>query len=90
MELTNEAPDYVIFPFSANFIHLLNQNIFLRSLFICLWCPKFIGLASRPMSPEGRESVLVYNRKSKKWSSPTITDLPSVDRFLEGTTPAQW
>lgn len=101
MELTNEAPDYVISPLSANLIHLWNQNIFLRSSFICLqftfmpyskklWCPKFIGLASRPLSPEGRESVLVYNRKSKRWSSPTINDLPSVDSFLEGITPAYW
>lgn len=55
-----------------------------------LWCPKFIGLASRPMSPEGRESILLYNRKSKKWTSPTINELPSVDTLLEGITPAYW
>jgi len=41
------------------------------------------GLASRPMSPEGRESILLYNRKSKKWTSPTISTLPSVDTLLE-------
>jgi len=41
------------------------------------------GLASRPMSPEGRESVLVYNRTSRRWTSPTISDLPTLDTFLE-------
>lgn len=41
------------------------------------------GLASRPLSPEGRESVLVYNRTSRKWISPTISGLPTVDTFLE-------
>jgi len=40
------------------------------------------GLASRPLSPEGRESILVYNRKSKKWSPATV-ELPTVDKFLE-------
>ena len=55
-----------------------------------LWCPKFIGLASRPLSPEGRESVLVYNRTSKRWISPLLSDLPSLDTFLEGITPAYW
>jgi len=39
------------------------------------------GLASRPLSPEGRESVLVY--KNNKWSSPTISGLPSLDAFFE-------
>ena len=35
MELTNEAPDYVISPFSANLIYLSNQNIFLFCLYVC-------------------------------------------------------
>ena len=55
-----------------------------------LWCPKFIGLASRPMSPEGRESVLVYNQTSKRWLTPTASDLPSLETFLEGITSAYW
>jgi hypothetical protein len=53
-----------------------------------LWYPKFIGLASRPMSPAGRESVLVYNQKNMRWTSPTIRDMPSVETFLQGITPA--
>ncbi|GFG37268.1 hypothetical protein Cfor_10961 [Coptotermes formosanus] len=40
------------------------------------------GLASRPLAPEGRESVLVYSRDSKKWTS-TPNGLPSLDTFLE-------
>lgn len=40
------------------------------------------GLASRPMAPEGRESVLIYSRASKKWIS-TATGPLSLDTFLE-------
>lgn len=43
----------------------------------------YVGLASRPMPAEGRESVMTYNRANKAW---IVSDwLPSVDTFLEGT-----
>jgi hypothetical protein len=37
------------------------------------------------MAPEGRESVLIYSRASKKWIS-TATGPLSLDTFLEGIT----
>jgi hypothetical protein len=45
----------------------------------------YVGLASRPLPPEGRENILTYNRVNKSWA---ISDewLPTVDKFLEGIT----
>lgn len=43
------------------------------------------GLASRPMPPEGRESILTYSLVNKSWVS-TSDWLPSVVEFLQGIT----
>jgi len=43
----------------------------------------YVGLASRPLPPEGRESLLIYSRVNKSWSS-SQNWLPSLDKFLEG------
>lgn len=43
------------------------------------------GLASRPVPPEGRESILTYSQVKKSWLS-TSDWLPSVDEFLQGIT----
>lgn len=40
------------------------------------------GLASRPVPPEGRESILTYSQVKKSWLSSSDW-LPSVDEFLQ-------
>lgn len=44
-----------------------------------------VGLASRPMPPEGRESILTYAKVNKSWVTPNNW-IPTVDKFLEGIT----
>ncbi|XP_021940079.1 sodium/potassium-transporting ATPase subunit beta-2-like isoform X2 [Zootermopsis nevadensis] len=40
------------------------------------------GLASRPMPPEGRESILTYAKVNKSWVTPNNW-IPTVDKLLE-------